>query len=234
MDTALEQSSLLILPLISGLESAPAIFRSIRKVKWITYNYHIAVDDPDFFSIDETIFPQISAIPLTFSLNFGLPLGSVIKLRLSGGVGYYLGTVVWDYQEKTKFHDNKMDWESKSNAVGFHGSLGFDFNLGERIVFFIEGVGRYVQLEDLSGSLIIKEIWNGSEDNESYENAFLKYLEYNSYLTDEWYSLVSIDENGVIGSGFNNVPSFNSIRNLRNAVIDLTGISIRTGFKIKF
>lgn len=199
-----------------------------------TYNYHIAMDDPDFFSIVETIYPQIKAIPLTFSLNFGLPMGSVVKLRLSGGIGYYLGTVVWDYQEETKYTENKMDWEAKSNAVGFHGSLGIDFNLGERIVFFIEGAGRYVKLEDLSGSLAIREIWYGSEENEAYESAFLNYLEYNSYLTDEWYPLVSIDENGVIGSGFNNVPSFNSTRNLRNAEIDLTGVSLRTGFKIRF
>ncbi len=199
-----------------------------------TYNYHSHAYDPDFLSIAETIFPQISVIPLIFNLNFGLPMGSVVKLRLSGGVGYYLGTVVWDYTVKTKYTENKMEWESKSNAVGFQGSLGFDFNLGKTIVFFIEGAGRYVELEDLSGNLTITENWFGIEDLETFENAFLKYIEYNSYLTDEWYRLVSIDENGVIGSGFNNVPSFNSIRVERNAVIDLTGISLRAGFKFRF
>ncbi len=199
-----------------------------------TYSYCSPVDDPDFLNIVETIFPQISAIPLTFNLNFGLPLGSVVKLRLSGGIGYYLGTVVWDYFEETKYTNNKMDWETKSNAVGYQGSLGIDFNLGKSIAFFIEGAGRYVKLEGLSGKLIINENWFGSEITETYENAFLKYLEYNNYLTDEWYPLVSIDENGIVGSGSNNVPSFNSLRGERNAVIDLTGISFRAGFKIRF
>lgn len=200
----------------------------------ITYDYVVSVDNPDFFNIVETIFPQISAIPMTFSLNFGLPMGSAVKLRLSVGIGYYFGTVVWDYLMETNNSETKMDWETKTNAVGFHGRLGLDFNLGKTIVFFIEGFGRYVQFEDLSGNLTVKEIWNGEVDNEDHENAFLKYLEYNSYLTDEWYPLVSIDEEGVLGSGYNNVPLFNSTRNLRNAVIDLTGVSVRTGFKIKF
>ncbi|MFC2162016.1 hypothetical protein ACFLRX_10240, partial [Acidobacteriota bacterium] len=199
-----------------------------------TYNYYSPADNSNLLSFSETIFPKIDAIPLTFNLNFGLPLGSFVKFNLSGGIGYYLGTAVWDYHEETKNTDNKMDWETKSNAVGFQGSLGFDFNLGKKIVFFIEGAGRYVKLEDLSGKLTIKEKWFGSEDSNTYENAFLKYFEYNSYLTDEWYPLVTIDENGIVGSAYNNVPSFNSIRNLRNAVINLSGFSLRAGLKIKF
>jgi hypothetical protein len=162
-----------------------------------THDYS-SVDDPNPLYKNEMIFPQIKAIPLTFSLNFGLPLGSVVKIKLSGGVGYYLGTIIWDYQMEANFLENKMFWESKSNTLGYHGSLGIEVNLGRRFGFFIEGFGRYAKLKDMSGSLTINEIWMGDEINSVYESSFLKFLEINSYITDKWYPLVSIDEDGVV------------------------------------
>lgn len=191
-------------------------------------------DDPNPVFLNEMIFPQVKAIPLTFSLNLGLPLGAVIKLKISGGVGYYFGTIVWDYQMEANFLENKMSWESKSNTIGYHGSLGLVFNLSRRFGCFIEGFGRYAVLKDMSGSLTINEIWKGNTIDLFYESSFLKFLEINSYITDKWYPLVSIDEDGVVGSGYNNVPLFNSYRDLRNAVLDLTGVSLRAGFIIKF
>jgi len=69
----------------------------------------------------DTFNPKISIIPLSLNLHFGLPLGEKLKLKIFSGMGYYLGTVNWNYNYDSSIGDEHYEevWQGKSNISKF-------------------------------------------------------------------------------------------------------------------
>ncbi|MGD2294731.1 MAG: hypothetical protein PVF22_02725 [Candidatus Aminicenantes bacterium] len=180
-----------------------------------------------------TAQPTVKAIPLTVGLQLNTPREKQVCLFIHGGVGYYLSTVEWRHIWYWEFDDDEFTnteevWQGKSNVLGYHGGLGLEFKLGRSISFVIEGLGRYVKLNDLTGDLIVTELIGDENPPKEKitvrENRTLWYAEDSFWATDKTYPRVLFRENK---------PSFKFYDNIRKAVVDLSGISALAGFKIR-
>lgn len=176
-----------------------------------------------FFS--DTINIKVSAIPITLSLYFDLPVADTINVVANAGIGYYLGTANWDYSEDEENWQWKENWKSKSNALGFHGGLSLELDISKDMTFVIEGIGRYAKLKGLKGDFIWENIYEGSYYEGTTEDATFWYYEWHSSNTGKKYPTIWFDDEK---------PSGARISNVREAEINLSGFSIRAGIKIKF
>ncbi|MFB0564204.1 MAG: hypothetical protein ACETWK_00825 [Candidatus Aminicenantaceae bacterium] len=175
----------------------------------------------------DTFKPKIRAVPVSCSLHFRLPVASFLSVTATAGASYYYGTVNWNLHWELTNGQGSYDesWKSKSETIGYHGGLGFEFHLGHGISLVIEGLERFATLKDLKGDL--NRIWKspGLEQSNPIKNATFWYTEYKSLATDKVFPLVVIDSE---------MPSDLSYSSVRKGKVDLSGIALRTGFEIKF
>ncbi len=186
--------------------------------------------DGMFGSIESlTYYPKFSAIPITFSLYFGIPLGSMVDVVLHGGAGYYLGTVNWEYTEESDgfmiSSEEEGTWSAESNALGFHGGINFEFGFTRNFAFVIGAKGRYAKLTDLTGDLEWEgyHSWFGSLSG-TEEDQTLWFGTYETFSGEE-YPRMDFSEDKPTEWWWSDV---------RKAEINLSGVVFQAGFKITF
>ena len=167
-----------------------------------------------------TIKPDIKAIPLELSLFLLFPATEKANFTLNIGTGFY--TVRLNYN--WKFEEKSGEWteitgEAKGNCFGFHGGAGFEYNILKNLAFIFEIQGRYAKTGTLEGSEEFKENtgWSYKEEGKLY------YWKEKSERGK--YTFVAIRKN---------LPSGPAISNGREAKINLSGVNIIAGIKIKF
>jgi hypothetical protein len=102
--------------------------------------------------VNHDYYPKFSAVPLTFSLYLGLPVWNEIKIVFNVGAGYYLGKMDWVYEESTDPNmESNIDWSARSNTLGFHGGMDFEYGLTSHLAFVVGAKGRYAKINGLTG-----------------------------------------------------------------------------------
>jgi hypothetical protein len=160
----------------------------------------------------ERLTTRVRAIPLTLCLQLGLFSNNRMNLSAVGGISYYFGTVDWEYrtQNKSSSEFTEENWRGTSGAWGFQGGLELDFNINRKLTFFVEGLGRYARWTDVRGDF--------QADGTTVKDAFLWYTEWGQFPG------LAIDSKE---------PSGGIYQNVRKAVIDLSGFSVRVGLKVR-
>lgn len=173
-------------------------------------------------SEDITVNPKISAIPITLGLYFTPSLGSGVNLVLSAGAGYYIGQMSWEREVSGFFSDFTDTWKTTKGTLGFQGSLGFEFAFSPQIAFVIEGCGRYAKLKDLTGDFkrAGTDILGPFEWGGEYTMWYYEYSENTEYYPRIYF--------------FEEEPDNPNYRNVRKAEIDLSGFSLKAGFRFRF
>ena len=157
---------------------------------------------------------KVSAIPVRLGVYYYLPLSSRIRFFLNGGVGYYFAKWSETYRNEIPVGVIARDQKAKANGVGFHGGVGFEFNLMSHIAFIFEGEGRYVKIGGFEG-----------EKDPGVEKGTLYYFENQIFAGGDWYPTIDIREQEPVGI---------FVRNIREAKVDLSGFTFRAGIKITF
>jgi len=175
-----------------------------------------------FGSEDITVNPKISAIPITLGVYFTPPLGSGVNLILSAGAGYYIGQMSWEREVSGFLSDFTDTWKTTKGTLGFQGSLGFEFAFSPKVAFVIEGCGRYAKLKDLSGDFkrAGTDILGPFEWGGEYTMWYYEYSENAEYYPRVYF--------------YEEEPDNLNYRNVRKAEIDLSGFSIKAGFRFRF
>ncbi len=176
----------------------------------------------DLGSLSYSIEPIITVTPVNLSLYFFPPIAPSMNIYLYGGLGYYMGKLTATSEMAADGYWEKSESELKDKGLGFHAGAGLEFNIAPKIVIFIEGKGRYCKLKSWEGdsTLTDSDGWTGSE------SGTLWYYEAQGfYGTGKWYSMIVLQEDK---------PSGYDIRNIREFAANLSGISLRTGIRIKF
>jgi len=170
--------------------------------------------------------PIINVSPVNLSLYFFPPAAPSLNFYLYGGVGYYMGKVTSTFRAEAQLVGLPTYWvetesELKDKGLGFHAGAGLEFNIAPKIAIFIEGKGRYCKLKSWQGdsTLTDSDGWTESESGTMW------YYEVQSLDTGKWYSQIALQEDK---------PSRVDIRDIREFKVNLTGISLRTGIRIKF
>jgi len=176
---------------------------------------------------DITLRPEFSAVPITFTLYYGISLGSKVIVQLDGGVGYYLGSVEWERIEQgSDISIIEKSWSAESNEWGFHGGIDFEFEYTSHFSFVFGAKGRLVKLKNLTGGLKKKEYipWSGT-NSWTEEHVTLWYGIRNDSETGGEYPWLLLEQEKPVLADF---------RDVREAVVDLTGITLQAGFKVTF
>lgn len=172
--------------------------------------------------------PKGTAISAKLSAYYLYPVGTRINIFVNGGIDYYFERIT--YYSKVEINSSelifykKYEGSAKDNGIGYHGGIGFEYNVAKNIGIYIEGAGRYVKLRDWHGDYTLtysKEIINKTS------GTFWYYEELDE-STGEYYSNFTISKEK---------PTFKSkeqnYRNIRKAEITLSGFSIKIGIRIK-
>ncbi len=170
--------------------------------------------------------PIITVTPVNLSLYFFPPIAPSMNIYLYGGLGYYIGKVTSTLRADTQLVGFPSYWaetetEVKDKGLGFHAGAGLEFNIAPKIAIFIEGKGRYCKLKSWEGdeTTVDSDGWTESSSGTTW------YYEAQDYDTGNWYSMIALQEDKPSGFG---------IRDIREFKVNLTGISLRAGIRIKF
>jgi len=174
---------------------------------------------------------KMSAVPVRLGLFFSLPVSSFLRFTLSGGGGLYLARCSEIFSMETSPYDRYAidEWEAKKMGLGFQGGLGLELDVTGNIGFVLEAIGRYARFDGFSGTYdyeadgIMRVYIPGLEPHEEGD---LYYFEQRIF-TSEWYPVLLIRGSEPGNASF---PS----RNVRLAVVDFSGISLKFGLKFTF
>jgi len=117
----------------------------------------------------------------------------------------------------------ELDQEAEASGVGYHAGLGFEISLAPHLGFFLEGRARYAEISGFEGTLRYKDSDGGLDIDEG------KLYYWKEEVFGNKYTFVFISES--------DTPSFTGLsspESVREAVIDLTGVTLLAGFKIRF
>jgi len=163
--------------------------------------------------------PKISAIPVRVGLFFNLPMNQTTNFVFNIGGGYYFAK--YSYNWRAEENGDWMDLEQSATArgFGFHGGIGFEFNLAPNMAFVLEGQGRYAKIGGFEGTIDRSTSWGDPEKEEGK----LYYGE----VTDmgKKYPFVFI---------FEEIPSDPDISEAREAKVDFSGFTMVAGIIIRF
>ncbi len=165
---------------------------------------------------------KASAIPLKASLYFCAPFGPGARMTLHLGVGYYLAKMSNQVRLEQTIGTEFIDYSAsaESQALGFHGGLGFEFDLARNVSLFIEAQGRYAKLGGFEGENVYS-----SNSGSSREKGTLYYFETQGFIS-QFYSIIGCSDTAPVESA--------STKNVREAKIDFSGGTALGGIIFRF
>jgi opacity protein-like surface antigen len=176
-------------------------------------------------SASASIVPKITAIPVNLSAYYFTPGVVPLKFFVYGGIGYYFGKMTIDIREDSTPPAFWSEQEAmfKDQGFGLHGGIGLEFKVAPRIALFIEGRARQCKLKGWDGDGNYEDS-DGITDIDIGSLWYLEELDQN-YGSGEWLPGIMLSRNIPVGS---------DIRNVRKFELNLSGVSLRTGIRIKF
>jgi len=163
------------------------------------------------------VAPAFSALPVHVSLVY-YPLDFVY---IKAGIGYFFAQAKYRYLFTCG--DTLRDWQGEANAggTGLLGGIGVDLSLGRHFCLTAELSGRYAKISGFSGT----NTYRDEDSTEPYIETGNLYAYDARSSSQTAYSLVFIR---------NKKPLENGVENAREAILDLSGLSLRVGLKYKF
>jgi hypothetical protein len=162
--------------------------------------------------------PKITFIPITLSLYYNILNGKRFRFIIHAGAGYYLSKYM-DTQHTVFLGDINDEYNMSAKGFGFHGGLGVEISLSNQLALLIESRGRYVRLNGFEGDL--KSSWSSSS---SIISGKLWYYEISAFDNGK-YPIVSVENTKPLGP---------DIANVREAIVDTSGISVFLGLIFRF
>jgi opacity protein-like surface antigen len=165
--------------------------------------------------------PGITATPLQLSAYYFYPVTSSMKLYFKAGVGYYFGKSSLTYRMDQDLYWERTESEIKGQGFGYHGGFGYEFDIGSKLVFFIESKARLCKLNNWKGDLT----YTDSNEETIQDSGTMWYYEVVDPVARTSYSQIVVSEVKPDNPAFTAVREFEA---------DLSGISFFAGLKIRF
>ena len=189
------------------------------------------VSPPGFYDVDFTFSPRISisAVPIKLGVYYILPFSSKAKFFINAGIGYYFAKTNFYWKEREIWTEDgspvvdireMAEWDLSSKGNGYHGGIGFEYNLTRNLVLVIKAQGRYARIKKLKAD----EIYVGTHYGEQNYYGAMYYFEKKDLITDKYYSRLGF---------YKEKPDYPDYRNIRDAELDLSGYFLRIGIRIR-
>lgn len=198
-----------------------------KNESFLTYIYRGSVGDQ---ISSYTFKPEVKvSMPVRFGICYTLPLSSKINITFNTGVGYYSAKVseYWKLEQTYPTGDTGWTidyWETDPKRVfGFHGGIGLEYSLKKNFALVVEVQRRYAKLKDLKA--IIQREGRYSGGIHEYKGTLYYFNLWDLGIGTRYDDLTVWEEPPEI--------SIKDIVDVRKAVLDLSGFSLRVGLKIK-
>jgi len=163
---------------------------------------------------------KITVIPVKLGGYYFLPITSKINFFLNGGINYYFAQLLLDFKQEISPENYwvKEISDFNSNGFGFFSGIGVEYNISKQIAIVIEGYGRSAEIKPFKG---LMKRYNNEGYKEEIEGTLYIYESeiYGKWRLNFW--------------AFQEKPNNPAFRNIREAVLNLNGFSLRIGIKIK-
>jgi hypothetical protein len=180
---------------------------------------------PPIGSASASLGPKITAVPINLSAYYFTPGITPLKFFVYGGIGHYYGRMTIDIREESTPPAFWSEEEGmlKDQGFGLHGGVGMEFKVAPKIALFLEGRARSCKLSGWKGD----STYLDSDGFRATEEGSMWYFELfdQNYGSGEWFPGMTISTG---------TPSGPDLRNVRKFEVNLSGISLRTGIRIKF
>ena len=147
-----------------------------------------------------------------------LSRSSKLRFFVSGGIGYYFVKTSEVYTNEWDGNWSLENQSAKGEGFGFQGGMGLELDIFKNIAIVVEGYGRYAKIKDFEGD----RDWSMSFGPDGSLKGGLYYFE--SDTPYGWLPYIGISDR---------VPGGANRRNVRIATVDLSGFTVRIGFKIR-
>jgi len=170
----------------------------------------------------------IKTIPLELGIYYTLPLRSRINLLFDIGICYYFskGSLYkqhWSsaYGGYFIIYTKEERYDLTANGLGCYGGAGFEFDIANNLALVLEIQGRYarINLKGKRTSSVWEAPWVEEEGNLYIGERDLMDKGYREHCPD---LIISKSR-----------PSGDEFQNIREAVLDLSGLSFKMGIRIK-
>jgi len=186
---------------------------------------------PGFFQVNFTFAPEISICTIALKLGsyYIIPFNLKARLFINSGIGYYISKTIfhwkqieiWTREDGSQAADFRemVEWDLSSKGIGFQGGIGFEYNITNNLALVIEAQTRYARINKLKG--VEMEVGSGLAG--SFHGA-VYYGEEKDLITDKYYSFLGFYEEK---------PDNPNYKNVRDAVLDLSGFFLKIGIRIR-
>jgi opacity protein-like surface antigen len=188
------------------------------------FPFHVPINNNQYYVIS----PTIKTIPLELGIYYTLASNSRSNLFLSCGLGYYFSEGILykrhcssGYGPDFTIYTNEEKLEFSSQSFGFYGGVGLEYNIANNLALVFEVKGRYVRANP-----------QGKETSSWFEEPFI-IEEGNLYIGERNLLYEGYGEHCPDLVFSKSRPSGDEFQNMREAVLDLSGFSLRAGIRIK-
>jgi hypothetical protein len=163
-----------------------------------------------------TTHPKLQAVPLRLAVSFYPAPNFYAKI----GIEYYLAKCAYYYRFQRVGSWEEWRGEAKAQDFGILAGLGFEYKLTPSFNFIIEATVRYARISGFKGIDRSKD----STGTDHTEEGTLYFYRVETAGEDSYPLLFIRDD----------TPTEANVFNPREAIINFSGLSLKTGFKIKF
>jgi len=170
--------------------------------------------DVNDYTLDTT--PLIDAYAVRPGLYYERPINRWLIFLANGGPGVYFVKYEFARRFIVPGREDDIHQETTAAVFGLQGGIGLELKLNKRAGLYVEVQGRYARTSGLEGTEWVY-IWDNYQVTDTETNGFLHRGE-----TDGYPVLNVLEEGAAEGAGGD------------RAVLDLSGVSVAAGFRIKF
>lgn len=205
--------------------SAPARLHQKSSLTYI-------IDDYAGIQINEYIYDvevRTSATPI-LSLYYSSRLASTLDYFINGGIRHYDASLTFDTETNIQpVIGETVNAErfiiSRGSSLGYHVGIGLEYRLSARTAFLVDGQWRLCRIRALRGTELAIAYSNGTELYRAVKEGNLYHLNvedpYTGFRRDDLIVAAAPPEGGIY------FPD-----DIREAVLDLGGLTCRIGFRI--
>jgi hypothetical protein len=175
--------------------------------------------------VKETIKPAFNVVPILGSLHLYFSLGSAAKIDFFLGGGVYLTQLKWNSSYDIAIlgltGTDAYSFSSRRTGYGAHVGLGLEVSLSSKLALVLNVCGRYAQVSGFVGN------WTeaGTGDFWSFTDGGSDHAVYYYDWTFGGVTYSQIEFRA-------DAPSGSNVANVRQAKLDLSGVTATIGFRI--
>jgi hypothetical protein len=160
--------------------------------------------------------PKMDILSLRLGLFYTLPLSRLLTVCLNAGPAHYFADFQYGRSFNTTTDTDSLLQKVKARDWGLEGGVGLEIRMNQRLAFILEAQGRYAKISGFEGKEEIYRVIGGPVSS-TVENGTLLYVE------GEEHPRLDIFPAGP-PAGIT----------AKQAVLNLTGLSLQAGLNFKF